>query len=435
MENTYEFCPKCGALVREGVCTGCGAVCNAAEEVDKWTGEEAESTGQAFEQENFENQMDNNQHMEERQQMQEVNSGMEPLVPERFEDKSQAYESWRVYGGDNYYGGQAPAGQIEPGRKKKNGVLIGVLAGTFLVVIILIIYIGSEVARLSKGNFIEEVKKAIEDISRESQEEKEYEMDGEADDDYWDEYEKEQSIQYDKDFKSERKNYDASQITGPYYEEFVNCIDESVSYKVNREFYEKIEEEQGVCIQVSYIQLEGDIPNLESINEAIKERSMVLANVYLDQEGYYKELYKEYDYATHYIKVESTVAFNDEESISIVLDERYDVAGYSNLIRLYGVNINLKTGTILENTEILNADEGFVNDFVERSNAQNGKNSVGVDQISNSEKLQLFHSNDNLILFYTPIGLEAGYNYSGVEGYSGWITVSIEDYEQYLKGY
>lgn len=435
MENTYEFCPKCGALVRDGVCTSCGAVYGAEEEVNKRMEEEAENTSQAFGQENFENQGENGQQTEEGQKVREAHSGTESPMPERFENKSQTYENRGIYGGDNYYGGQAPAGAAEPGRKKKNGIVIGVLAGTFLVVIILLVYIGSEVARLSKGNVVEEVKKSIEDIFRESQEEKEYEMDGEADEDYWDEYEKEQSIQYDKDFKSERKNYDASQITGPYYEEFVNCIDESVSYKVNREFYEKIEEEQGVCIQVSYIQLEGDIPNLEAINEAIKERSMLLANVYLDKEDYYKELYKEYDDITHYIKVESTVAINDEESISIVLDERYDVAGYSNLIRLYGLNINLKTGTVLDNMEILNADEEFVKDFVKRSNAQNGNNSVAIDEISNSEKLQLFHSNDNLILFYTPIGLEVGYNYSGVEGYTGWITVSIEDYEQYLKGY
>lgn len=435
MENTYEFCPKCGALVREGVCTSCGAVFGAAEEVDKRMEEETENAGQVFGQENFENQAENGQQTGEGQQIQEVYPGMEPLMPERVEEKKRNFENRDMYTGDNYYGGQSPAGPTEPGRKKKNGALIGILAGTFLVVIILLIYIGSEVARLSKGDLVEEVKKSIEDVFREPQEEKGYKMDEEADEDYWDEYGKEQSIQYDKDFKSERKNYDASQITGPYYEEFVNCIDESVSYKVNREFYEKIEEEQGVCIQVSYIQLEGDIPNLEAINETIKERSMDLANVYLEREDYYKELHKEYDYVTYYIKVESTVAFNDEEGISIVLDERYDVSGYSNLIRLHGVNINLKTGTILENTEILNADEEFVKDFVKRSNAQNGKNSVGIDEISNSEKLQLFHSTDNLILFYTPIGLEVGYNYSGVEGYTGWITVSIEDYEQYLKGY
>lgn len=433
MENTYEFCPKCGALVRGGVCTSCGAVYGMAAEADKRTDEEAENSGQAFGQDYFENKAEDVQQAENGQQ--EVYSGMETPAPERDWNKSRTFENRDIYPGNNYYGGQAPAGPAEPGGKKKNGVLIGILAGTFLVVIILLIYIGSEVAKLSKGNFVEEVKKSIEDIFREPQKEKDYQMDEEADEDYWEEYEKEQSVQYDKDFKSERKNYDASQITGPYYEEFVNCIDESVSYKVNREFYEKIEQEQGVCIQVSYIQLEGDIPNLEAVNEAIKERSMVLANMYLDEEDYYKALYKEYDYATHYIKVESTVAFNDEESISIVLDESYDVAGYSSLVRLYGMNINLKTGTILENTEILNADEEFVKDFVKRSNAQNGNNSVGIDQISDSEKLQLFHSSDNLIVFYTPIGLEVGYNYSGVEGYSGWITVSIEDYEQYLKGY
>ena len=116
-------------------------------------------------------------------------------------------------------------------------------------------------------------------------------------------------------------------------------------------------------------------------------------------------------------------------------DERYDLGGFSSTLEMHGININLKTGTVLDNTEILNTDEEFVKDFIKRSNRQNGKNSVAIDGISDREKLQLFQDADSLILFYTPIGLEVGYNYSGVEGYTGWITVSIEEYEQYLKGY
>lgn len=420
MQNTYDFCPKCGAIVRNGVCTSCGAVYGNPEEMKETVEESLENASGAFEEEALEHPEIDGRTAEE------------PFSGE------QNPEGKEQYGSYNYYGGQSPAGYSERKKKKNTGIVIGVMAAAFLIVVILVVYIGHELSRLSKGNFMADVKKSIEEALAGNEKEDEYPMDGEADEDYWNEYEKEQegqSLQYDKNFKEERKNYDASQITGPYYEEFVNCIDESVSYQVNREFYEKIDEEQGVCIQVSYIQLEGNIPNLETINEKIEEESMLLANVYLEEEDYYQNIFNEYDYMTTYIKVESFVTVNDEESISIALDERYDLGGFASILKMQGININLKTGTVLDNTEILNTDEEFVKDFVRRSNGQNGKNSVAIDGISDREKLQLFQDADSLILFYTPIGLEVGYNYSGVEGYTGWITVSIEEYEQYLKGY
>ncbi len=417
MQNTYDFCPKCGAVVRNGVCTSCGAVLGETEAMNKTEEEGMENAGGILEEEAAKNQtMDWQFEKTSAENAQIQHNGMQP-------------------GANNYYGGQAPAGYSNTGGKKNTAIWIGVLSATFLVVIILVVYIAFEIGRLSKGNFMANIKNSIEEAFRETEEEREYPVDGEADEDYWDQYEKEQAFPYDKNFKDERKNYDASQITGPYYEEFVNCIDESVSYKVNREFFEKVEEEHGVCIQISYIQLEGDIPNLEAINEKIKEESMALADSYMEEEDYYQAILNEYDSMTFCVKVESFVTVNDEESISIALDERCELGGYSSLIKMYGINVNLKTGTILDNTEILNTNEEFVKDFVKRSNGQNGKNSVAIDGISDMEKLQLFRDEESLILFYTPIGLEVGYNYSGVEGYTGWITVSLQDYEQYLKGY
>ncbi|MBD5545289.1 MAG: hypothetical protein HDR01_13910 [Lachnospiraceae bacterium] len=485
MKNTYDFCPKCGAIVRNGACISCGTVYGETEEVGKKAEEGQENLSPVPEEEILENQaegdlpeveesgMEGQPEIEaekqpeteeqpeieaekqpetegqpvmetEKQPETAMQPGMGGYMPAEPARQEQNPESRAPHGDYNYYGGQSPAGYSESGKKKNTGLLIGALAGTFLIIIILIIYIGFEIAKLSKGNFMADVKQSIDDIFTEQPEqserieqpeEKEYPIDSEADEDYWDEYGKEQSLQYDENFKEERKNYDASQITGPYYEDFVNCIDESVSYKVNREFFEKIQEEQGVCIQVSYIQLEGDIPNLEAINEKIKDESMFYANVYLEKEDYYQEVFKNYDYMTHKITVESFVTLNDEESISIVLDERYEVGGYSNLIQLCGLNINLKTGIVLDNTEILNMDEEFVKDFDQRSNKQNGTDSFAIEGISDSEKLQMFQNEENLILFYTPVGLEVGFNYFDVDGYTGWITVSIEDYEQYLKGY
>lgn len=413
MENTYDFCPKCGALVRNGVCTSCGMDYRNQEESTLENSEQLAE--QKVDTESFSEHLENGN------------------AEESMNRQSRGYYD-EQNNTSNYYGGQAPAGYVANQKPKSNKIVIGIIVATALVIIVLLCYIGIQITKISRGNLVAEWKNAVEEAMEEAEKESGGNIDSEEDEDFWAEYEKENADEYDKDFTKERENHDASEIEGPYYEEFVNCIDESVSYKVNREFYEKIEPEDGICIQVSYIQLEGDVPNLESINEIIKEESMRYANAYLEDEEVYKERYEENGY-NHHIVVESYVTYNDEEMISILLDEKYSISGYTSLLSLYGININLKTGTILDNTEILNADEEFVKEFCRRSNGQNGKNSIAIDEISNEEKKYLLNDNGSLILFYTPIGLEVGYNYSGVEGYTGWITISLQDYEQYLKGY
>ena len=37
------------------------------------------------------------------------------------------------------------------------------------------------------------------------------------------------------------------------------------------------------------------------------------------------------------------------------------------------------------------------------------------------------------MFFYTPVGLEIGFNYNGVNNQFGWMTATIKDYEEYLK--
>ena len=435
--NTYDFCPKCGALVRNRVCSSCGTDYNLPKETE-WVSE-------------------NNQIQEEQTGLENVEaagvSNEQPKVTNA-QGYNQTVQAVNEVNGQqyNYYGGQMPVGSYIPTEKKKtNKILIGAILAVVLLVVVLLVYISWQIAILSKDAIQSKIN---EDSSVEKMEEPdtswrdifptipeedsdnkkadESQMDQEADADYWEEYKNEQAFDYDENFKKERENYDASQITGPYYEEFVNCIDESVSYKVNREFYEEIDKENGACIQISYIQLEGDIPNLEIINEEIKEQSMVYANGFLEDKESFAEYYKNYG-AVFSLTVESYVTYNDEDNISIVLDNNYSYL-YAGGLDIYGININLTTGTILDNTEMLNMDEAFVEEFCKRSYAQNGEDSVGINALSNSEKLALFKNKSNLIIFYTPIGLEVGYNYSDVEGYTGWITISIEDYEQYLKG-
>lgn len=233
----------------------------------------------------------------------------------------------------------------------------------------------------------------------------------------------------DTSWKQEHKQYMPEQLEGEYYENIVDCIDTSVDYTINREFFEYTDKDRNVCIRIAYIQLEGDIPNLEHLNEEIKEESLYLARIYDEQ----KEQYDAYvdEYGGGYIaNVDSYVTFNSDDRMSIVLDESYHMADGSKYLGLYGININVDTGTLLDNIEILKMDEQFASDFKKRSKKQNGAIDIGVDERTNEEVKELLNSEDNLIIFYTPLGMEVGYSYK-IDYTVGWVTVTYKDFEQF----
>ena len=48
--------------------------------------------------------------------------------------------------------------------------------------------------------------------------------------------------------------------------------------------------------------------------------------------------------------------------------------------------------------------------------------------MSDQEITYYLTDSDYLIIFYTPLGMEVGFNY-----YDGWVTVTYRDYEKYQK--
>jgi hypothetical protein len=227
-------------------------------------------------------------------------------------------------------------------------------------------------------------------------------------------------------------NHDRSEFTGPYYEDFVDSIDESVSYQVNREIYECAQEEDNIQIYVSYIQLDGDIPAIDTINEYLESQAMVYAQNYEENEEDFRDSFSTSDMKFS-ADTRSYVTYNDEEKISIAIIESVWMGSTCLEEGLYGININLATGTILDNDSILSLDDGFGSEFRKRSNKQNGTDVTGIEQLSDSEILSLLRDSDSVIVLYTPVGLELGYRYR-VGGYCGWVTISMQDYEKYLAG-
>ena len=119
------------------------------------------------------------------------------------------------------------------------------------------------------------------------------------------------------------------------------------------------------------------------------------------------------------------VTYMDEEKMSIAFAE-YIYTDYYNEAFLYSINIDMENGVILENENMLSIDDDFSVEFRKKSDVQNGE-IIYLTGMTDQEITDHFNSS-NIIVFYTPKGMEIGFNYE-----EGWVTVTYEDYDKYLK--
>ncbi|MCR4690305.1 MAG: hypothetical protein K5739_03045 [Lachnospiraceae bacterium] len=228
----------------------------------------------------------------------------------------------------------------------------------------------------------------------------------------------------------EYTNHDASEFAGKeYYEDFGDCINNDLNYQVDRKFYEEKDEKKGLLLRSSYIALKGDIPNLDKINDKLKEYGLYYQNYYLDNEEQIKGSLKNAD-QVFWVDTKSFVTYNDEDTVSVLIQDEI-VYGRGKSFYLTSVNINLITGAILDNSQMVDLPDDFGAEFRERSVRQNG-DSAATDYYSDEQILQLLRTPDKQIIFYTPVGLEIGFEYENEQS-SGWLTISLRDYEKLLK--
>ncbi len=240
---------------------------------------------------------------------------------------------------------------------------------------------------------------------------------------------------YSSTFGSNHDNHTKDEFTGDYYDPFVDCIDVSYDYGLARHYieYSNVQDNMIVSAKIAYIQLEGGVvPNEEEINRKILE--MTANDLFGHISGD-----KTNTVATESVTfmVDSFVTYNDEEKMSILLDvnvvtdDTYFADSY-----IYAINIDLVNGTIMDNGDIIEVDEDFAAMFREKCCTQNGYDIEGLNNIEDSELAELLADSDSNIVFFTPYGLEVGYSYEMQNGYEssrGWMTITLKDYEQYLK--
>lgn len=208
------------------------------------------------------------------------------------------------------------------------------------------------------------------------------------------------------------------------YYEFGDAITEGLSYNITFEEYERDDFINGgdgyIYMECHYPVVSGEVPNLDGINEAIsaekekiEEHAIYVAD-YLGGSAY------EYE-ATAY------VTYMSEELLSVAYVEYVYLDGDFLESFVIPVNIDMETGMVLKNNQMLDVDDDFSVEFRKRCEKQNGEID-GISYMSDQEITDYLTDEETLIVFYTPLGMEIGFNYP-----DGWVTVTYSNFQKYQQ--
>jgi len=246
-------------------------------------------------------------------------------------------------------------------------------------------------------------------------------------DDFYDEY----SWEDDYDFDEPLIDYDDLEeepSTDAYFSYDTDNRTDGLSYQVEMYRDDYFDEgESGDSYYSTYIEyfypvVVGDVPNVDIINDTIKQEVGYLL-------AYYENDYKPYITQEEdglYAELYGRVAFMSEQILSVVFQECIVYSdGYTDYY-VYCLNFDMETGVLMDHVEILDIDEEFAAMFRERSEIQNGS-FEDIEYMSDRELMEAMNS-QALILFYVPQGMEVGLNTE-----YGWVSITLDDYEKYLK--
>ncbi|MCH5248611.1 MAG: hypothetical protein J1E98_01695, partial [Lachnospiraceae bacterium] len=344
------------------------------------------------------------------------------------------------YGGNQYqYGGYAGSDYgynnpyspyAVPQKKKNTGLIIGVIIGIFVLFLIalfaLFYHAFDTLNERDKHNdrydyYDDYYDDYFDDYYDDYFDDYFYNYD----DDYFYDYDPydDYGYGYDYDFGGgydDDYNYDADE-----YYTFHDDIKKDLSYKIEMEDFEYDTDNEDVVIQVEYPVIVGEnVANLDKLNETIADEISVLTDYY---EENFAESISDDDY--FYAISKGYVAYMSEDVLSIAFEETIVTSGYYGKVKLNCINIDMKDGVIMDNTGIIDVNDDFSVDFRKRSDTQNGAISA-LTMMTDQQITKYLKSEDSLIIFYTPQGLEVGLNYGDGDG---WVTVTYKDYEEFLK--
>lgn len=212
-----------------------------------------------------------------------------------------------------------------------------------------------------------------------------------------------------------------------YYQELADDPNTELPYTLKWFDYSYEDGKNGVSLLAFYPEIAGEkIPHLDSLNETIRLAAVQMMARYKDLYGIPAESDSYYDSV-----INGFVTYKSEEMLSIVFWENIQIDD-SYCQDLFSLNIDLLNGQIMDNSGIVKYDRSLAQKFRELDRKQNGSSSSSA-YLSDEELLSYLADSRYNIIFYTPVGLEIGYNYMLESGEFGYTTVTLKQYGNFVK--
>lgn len=200
-----------------------------------------------------------------------------------------------------------------------------------------------------------------------------------------------------------------------FYVEITDALRYDLPYQVQWKEYSAQNEEATINYYAVYPELTGEVPNMDALNQAVLDAAK--------KDLAYCRYVLEEGFETCSVKSECYVTWMDEEKISIVFQERIYYNGVG-IPRIYDINLDLRTGSVMSHQDMVD----YSAELSARVRRQNEvQNSTDLEDIglSDADILELLQG-DGGTAFYTPVGLEIGFNYNHSSNY-GWLTVTLKE--------
>lgn len=459
-ENSrFDFCPKCGAVSKDGICQSCGyqntnAVSQAGAQpyvqaapqyqqaqyqqtqygagssYPQQQGQAQYGAGSGYPQQGQAQYGTGNGYPQQQGQMQYGAGNSYPQQGQMQYGAGSSYpqQGQMQYGAGSGYPSQMyqASASVPPAKPKQNKAAVVIYFVCLAIVLVgLIGVILAAVSDMTEKNAEKDRREGKTETVQESTQEadeKSESADAEGKDPN-----KPVVTYFHRTLDVTEENWDeeGQDASLPYYSGPYNALRDDLSYELS--FREEIysADSAAVLLAVEYPQIaSGDVPNEEYINMALHYDYDYFHNLFTEE--FKPHMSSD---STFHVEVNSHVTYMDEKILSVVFVENV----YLNLgddpfsmINYFCMNFDLETGTLLEDTELLRLDETFAVDFRRREAEENGEGAL--TGYSDQEILDMLKDTSYLVVFYTPMGMEVGLNLG-----QRVVYVTYEDYERFLN--
>lgn len=214
---------------------------------------------------------------------------------------------------------------------------------------------------------------------------------------------------YDYDYDEDYGYYEPDE-SDPYYETITDATRTDLDYGVDwvSESVNPDNSDDSCSYYCIYPLLRNfeDEHKFDTANEAIQRAARSYRDTYREYQGGCSS----YGYVT----------YMDEEKVSVVF--QHDLYGEEGKMpRVDAMNFRVDTGEAIGYEEMAELDQDLVIRFRAQDKTQNDGVAY-VQGLTDEELLEILGDPEAVVMFYTPVGLEIGFNYE-----RGWVTVTFKD--------